>query len=43
MVTTSAIADVLNSDTTLEEKGNQLIDAANEAGGNDNITLVIGV
>ncbi|MFC4617295.1 Stp1/IreP family PP2C-type Ser/Thr phosphatase [Camelliibacillus cellulosilyticus] len=35
------IADVLKSEGTLDEKADRLIDMANTAGGNDNITVLI--
>ncbi len=41
MINNEAISAILNSDASLAEKGKQLINAANEAGGNDNITLVM--
>lgn len=41
MINNEAISAILNSDVALEEKGTQLIKAANDAGGNDNITVVI--
>ncbi|MEO7263549.1 MAG: protein phosphatase 2C domain-containing protein [Ferruginibacter sp.] len=41
MINNEAISAILNSAATLEEKGSRLIKAANDAGGNDNITVVI--
>lgn len=41
MVNNSAITAILNDDKTLEQKGKALIDAANDAGGKDNITVVL--
>ena len=41
MVNKSDITSILVSDSSLEEKGKQLIDAANKGGGKDNITVVL--
>ncbi|WEK21700.1 MAG: protein phosphatase 2C domain-containing protein [Candidatus Pedobacter colombiensis] len=41
MVNKQTITDVLLKDTELEEKGIELIDAANQNGGLDNITIVL--
>ncbi|MFN2440049.1 MAG: hypothetical protein ABR503_12675, partial [Chitinophagaceae bacterium] len=41
MVNSNEITSILLSDTTLEQKGNELIEAANNAGGKDNITVVL--
>ncbi|MEO6403857.1 MAG: protein phosphatase 2C domain-containing protein [Ferruginibacter sp.] len=41
MINTESITGILNTDFSLAEKGEKLITAANAAGGNDNITLVI--
>ncbi len=41
MVNSSEITTVLNSDMSLSVKTKSLIDAANNAGGNDNITVVL--
>ncbi|MEO6549491.1 MAG: PP2C family serine/threonine-protein phosphatase [Ferruginibacter sp.] len=41
MVPSAQITSVLKDRLTLEEKGRQLIDIANEAGGRDNITIVL--
>ena len=41
MINNSAITSILTSDKTLAQKGKALIDAANEAGGKDNITAVL--
>ncbi|MEO6719694.1 MAG: protein phosphatase 2C domain-containing protein [Ferruginibacter sp.] len=41
MISTSEIIDILNTNESLAGKGKQLIDAANEAGGKDNITAVL--
>lgn len=41
MVDKSAIAAILGADNTLKVKGAQLIEAANNAGGEDNITVVL--
>lgn len=41
MIGSSDITSILNSDNSLEAKSKALIDAANEAGGNDNITVVL--
>lgn len=41
MLSDDRIADLLNVDTTLEERVDALVDAANEAGGRDNITVLL--
>jgi PPM family protein phosphatase len=41
MIDNAAIKDVLNSERNLREKGKALIQAANDAGGKDNITVVL--
>lgn len=41
MVGDDAIADLLAADGTLAEKASALVDAANEAGGRDNITVLL--
>lgn len=41
LVTSNQIISVLKLDTSLEEKTQMLIDLANEAGGKDNITVVL--
>ncbi len=41
MISEERVAEVLSSATSLEEAGNRLIDEANEAGGRDNITVVL--
>ncbi|MEA2391098.1 MAG: family protein phosphatase [Solirubrobacteraceae bacterium] len=41
MVGEDAVGDVLRASSSLEEAGRRLIDAANEAGGRDNITVVL--
>jgi len=41
MLTDDEIQTLLASDGTLEEKGKRLIDAANDRGGNDNVTVVL--
>ena len=41
LVTSAQISAILGKDISLEEKTKQLIDAANEAGGKDNITVVL--
>lgn len=41
LVTSAQIVSVLEQDVSLEEKTKQLINAANEAGGKDNITVVL--
>jgi protein phosphatase len=41
MVSEDRVADVLASSQTLDEAGDRLIDQANEAGGRDNITVVL--
>lgn len=41
MLSDDAIADILRNYATLEEMGRELIVAANRAGGNDNITVVL--
>jgi PPM family protein phosphatase len=43
MVSETEIAVIVNGDGTIEEKAEQLIAQANQAGGNDNITLTIVV
>jgi chorismate mutase len=43
MVNNSAITDILTSKKSLAEKGKALVDAANDAGGKDNITVVLVV
>jgi serine/threonine protein phosphatase PrpC len=41
MITSKQIVAILERDLSLEEKAQALIDAANEAGGKDNITVVL--
>jgi protein phosphatase len=41
MVTDPQMADILSTDSTLDEKCEQLIDSANKAGGTDNITVIL--
>ena len=41
MVDDSAIAKIITSDTGLEQKSNQLVDAANANGGRDNISVML--
>ena len=41
MVSEARVADVVRSASTLRDAGRTLIDAANEAGGRDNITVVL--
>jgi PPM family protein phosphatase len=41
MVNKSGITNILSQGESLEEKANQLVDAANNAGGKDNITIVM--
>ena len=41
MLTDGEIQTLLASEGTLEEKGQKLIDAANDHGGNDNVTVVL--
>lgn len=41
LVTNSAMTDILVSNKTLEQKGKDLIDAANAKGGKDNITVAL--
>ena len=41
MITEERIAEILRSAPTLEKAGNRLIEEANEAGGRDNITVVL--
>ena len=41
LVTSEQIVSILEQDVSLEEKTKQLINAANEAGGKDNITVVL--
>ncbi len=41
MIPDSEIAKIVSKDTGLDEKARSLIDAANNAGGEDNITLVL--
>ena len=41
MVTEGRIAEILCNNSPLEEKGDALTDAANEAGGKDNITVIL--
>lgn len=41
MITSANISLILDSDGTLESKAQELIDAANDAGGRDNITVVL--
>jgi protein phosphatase len=41
MVTDEKIRQLLSADGSLEERAQSLIDAANQAGGRDNITLVL--
>jgi serine/threonine protein phosphatase PrpC len=41
MISSNLMKAILNSNSTIEQKARELIDAANEAGGNDNITVVL--
>lgn len=41
MINKADITAILSQEKTLEDKGKQLIDAANAAGGKDNITVVL--
>ena len=41
MLSDGEMAEILSKDLTIEQKVNALIDAANENGGNDNITVII--
>lgn len=41
MVSAGDITSILTSDASLQEKGQALVDAANDAGGKDNITVVL--
>jgi PPM family protein phosphatase len=41
LVNSASISSILSSSSSLEEKGKQLINAANTAGGKDNITVVL--
>ncbi len=41
MISSATITTILNNDKSLAVKAQELIDAANEAGGNDNITAVL--
>ncbi|HJW15909.1 MAG TPA: PP2C family serine/threonine-protein phosphatase [Flavisolibacter sp.] len=41
MISSARISQVLEGKNTLEQKARELIDAANEAGGKDNITVVL--
>ncbi|MEO7306531.1 MAG: protein phosphatase 2C domain-containing protein [Ferruginibacter sp.] len=41
MIGSTTITSILNKNKTLKERAKDLIDAANEAGGNDNITAVL--
>ncbi|MEJ7821713.1 MAG: protein phosphatase 2C domain-containing protein [Chitinophagaceae bacterium] len=41
MINKADITAILSQEKTLEEKGKELIDAANDAGGKDNITVVL--
>jgi serine/threonine protein phosphatase PrpC len=41
MVNNAAITSILSNNNSIEEKGNELIEAANSAGGKDNITAVL--
>ncbi|HEY0679305.1 MAG TPA: protein phosphatase 2C domain-containing protein [Chitinophagaceae bacterium] len=41
MVTAADITSMLTSDSTLKEKAKALVDAANNAGGKDNVTVVL--
>lgn len=41
LVASAQIASILEQDVSLEEKTKQLVNAANEAGGKDNITVVL--
>ncbi len=40
-VSTQSIVEVVNGEATIEEKANQLVTMANDAGGEDNITLIL--
>ena len=41
MIGSASITTILNNKRTLKERAKELIDAANEAGGNDNITAIL--
>ncbi|MBK8496234.1 MAG: serine/threonine-protein phosphatase [Chitinophagaceae bacterium] len=41
MISSGTITSILNRNRTLSERANDLVDAANEAGGNDNITAIL--
>lgn len=41
LVTSAQISDILGKDISLEDKTKELINAANEAGGKDNVTVVL--
>ncbi|MEO6542404.1 MAG: hypothetical protein ABIN74_15485, partial [Ferruginibacter sp.] len=41
MISSGAITSILNKNRSLRERAKDLVDAANEAGGNDNITAVL--
>ena len=41
MITTAEMADILGQPITLNEKAKRLVEAANEAGGKDNITIIL--
>ncbi len=41
MISSGTISSILNMNRTLAERAKELVDAANEAGGNDNITAVL--
>ena len=41
MINSSTMTSILNSNKTLQQKGEALVQAANDAGGNDNITVVL--
>lgn len=41
MVKDDVIAEIMSSDSTVEAMADQLIDAANQSGGKDNITVIV--
>lgn len=40
-ISTNEMLNIINLETTIEEKGNQLVQLANDHGGEDNITLIL--
>jgi protein phosphatase len=41
MINSAQISHILSTDTTVEEKADALVNAANKAGGRDNVTVVL--